>query len=300
MHMEDGQPSETAIQVASLRAFHFVCDGEPKILRDDLAMALAGFADEASLRGAMDEFKARLGTAMRKDKIETFVDRLRALVCLRARYAEDELADAVETGISQCVVLGAGLDSMAYRRQDLTNGLRVFELDHPASQAWKRKRLREIGVDIPSNLAFVPIDFARQTLRQSLRPPEFRWDVPTFFSWLGVTMYLAEATVISTLRDVAGMKKGSKIVFDYNDPPSDLSADLRRGGDALAAVVAKQREPFQSVFDPSALAVRLRELGFSAVHGLDAEEANRRYFVGRRDGLALPPSSVIPIVAARV
>ncbi len=181
--MEEGGPSRTAIVTAMLRGAHYLLDGEPKILDDSLARSFAGFSSDEELLKELDAL--------------AFPDfpRMRTLFALRNRYAEDELARAIEHGTSQYIILGAGLDSFAYRRSDLVQTLDVYEVDHPASQAWKRARVEELGIKIPARLHYVPINFERETLTEGLAAGGINFNAAIFFSWLGVTQYLSSAAV---------------------------------------------------------------------------------------------------------
>jgi methyltransferase (TIGR00027 family) len=213
----------------------------------------------------------------------------RAFTVLRSRYTEDALRDAIRQGITQYVILGAGLDSFAYRQPPQAQGLNIFEVDHPATQAWKRSRMRELQIAIPSNLTFVPVDFERQTLAEELRKSGHQSTVPTFISWLGVTMYLTEEAIFETLRYVASLAPGSEIVFQYVLPDSLLNDESRSLVATLKAATAARGEPFISAFAPDALAAQVKALGFQHMWDLGPQEANARYFTGRTDGLKVLP-----------
>lgn len=248
--MNDG-PSRTAYRVALRRAAHQVLD-HPKVFDDPLAVAI-------------------VGTAVFPP--ETPFDRpLRAFVAARSRYAEDQLA---LSGMRQYVALGAGLDTYAYRT---TSGVRVFEVDHPATQAWKRSRLDEADIAIPDSLTFVSVDFERQKLTDELARAGFKMDEPAFFSWLGVIMYLTLEAATETLRFIASMPPGSGVTFDY----------ATGAWEWLARRVARAGEPFTLFFDPAELARLLRGLGFNRIEDLSGSEINARYFQDRADGLKVP------------
>src|SRR5580658_6201521 len=171
--MEERGPSRTAITTATMRAAHYLLDAEPRILDDRFARAFAGFSSD-------EELSKTLNALVYPD-----VRRMRTLFALRNRYAEDELLRAIERGASQYVILGAGLDSFAYRRPDLLQTLDVYEVDHPASQAWKRERIEELGIKVPARLHYVPVDFERETLTEGLAAAEVNLGAVTFFSWPG-------------------------------------------------------------------------------------------------------------------
>lgn len=206
-------------------------------------------------------------------------------MAVRSRFAEDELAQAVAGGTRQYVVLGAGLDTFAYRNPHV--GLRVFEVDHPATQQWKRELLQTAGIEIPEETTFVPVDFERETLSAGLERSGFRIDHPAFFSWLGVVPYLSERAFEDTLNFIAALPKPSGVVFDYGVARSALSWRERFILDALAARVAAAGEPFRLFFEPEQLATRLKEVGFGSIEDLGSDEINRRYFSSRTDGLQL-------------
>jgi len=201
----------------------------------------------------------------------------------RSRYAEDELARAVAQGVRQYVVLGAGLDTFAYRNPHPC--LRVFEVDHPATQAWKREQLASAGIAIPEALTFVPVDFERQTLAKGLGQCGFDAGAAACFSWLGVTPYLTREACMITLSFVAKMPAGSGVVFDFAVEAALLNAGQRQALDALAARVARYGEPFQLFFDPAKLQDELRGMGFCRTEFLQGKELNARYFKDREDGL---------------
>jgi methyltransferase (TIGR00027 family) len=274
-----------------MRAAHLIMDGDPKIFQDHLALSLSGVESETALQarlGAMDAEIARLSTPEFAQAMTRYV---RADVALRQRYTEEELDKAVERGVTQYMILGAGLDSFAYRRPALATTLRVFEVDHPATQQWKRARLRELNIELPSNLTFVPVDFERETLADRLRIGGYRSELPTFVSWLGVTPYLTEAAVFETFRYVASLAPGSEIVFEYVLPESLVDDENRLLLAVFKAFGAARGEPWLSAFEPSDLATRVKDLGFTEVWDFGPEEANARYFTGRTDGLYIRPMS---------
>lgn len=267
--MDEGRPSITAQSTATLRAAHQLLD-QPRILDDPLALRIIGTEAESAVR-ANPRRDARVAT-------------LRAFVVLRSRYAEDELARAIQRGIRQYVILGAGLDTFAYR-SPYGPRLRVFEVDHPATQSWKRERLDQAGIKIPGSLTFAPIDFEKQTLADGLRQAAFKADEPAFFSLLGVVIYLTRDAVMETFKFVASLPSGSEIVFDYAVPPSALSESERATHEVLARRVAAIGEPWITYFDPLSLASELRQIGFTHFEGMGPNEANDRYFKNRSDGL---------------
>jgi methyltransferase (TIGR00027 family) len=287
--MKEGRPSRTAMAAASMRAAHVLLDDEPKILRDDLALALSGVGDEAALRATMDRIQTEVAQQTTPEFAQSFLRHCRGLAVWRSRYVEDELEQAMQRGVPQYVILGAGLDSFAYRRQDVAKVVRVFEVDHPATQRWKRTCLHAVGVEIPPTVTFVPLDFEQQTLQEGLRAGGYRPEEPGFFSWLGVTPYLTEDAIFSTLREVAALAAGTEIIFEYEVPEALLDAEGQRLEAATRAFATARSEPWLSVFDPSRLRAQVHALGFVVIEDVGPEEAHARYFAGRRDGLrALP------------
>jgi methyltransferase (TIGR00027 family) len=267
--MQEGKFSRTARRVAIRRAAHQLLD-QPRVLDDPLALRIIGSEAEQTLRSDPKEDHA-------------FSRAFRAFMAARSRYAEDELASAVAQGVAQYVVLGAGLDTFAYRNPHL--GVRVFEVDHPATQVWKGEQLQAAGIAIPASLTFVPIDFEQQTLADGLEHSGFDPNAATFFSWLGVTPYLTREACMTTLSFIATLPPGSGVVFDFAVDPALLNAGQRQALDALSKRVARYGEPFQLFFNPGKLQHELNEIGFHRTEFLQGKEINSRYFKDRTDGL---------------
>jgi methyltransferase (TIGR00027 family) len=272
--MLEQKPSATAMGAALYRAAHQLLD-RPLVFVDPLALAIVGSDAERRLRSGEDRHAHATATA------------LRALLAARSRFTEDCLAAAVARGTKQYVLLGAGLDTFAYRGGYDPAHLRVFEVDHPATQLWKRARLAEAAIPIPDSVVYAPVDFERETLAEGLARAGFDRHGPALFAWLGVVPYLTREAILATLRFVAQLPAGSEIVFDYPEPASAMSPAHREVAAAMAARVAAIGEPLRSAFVPAELAQTLRELGFSDVEDLDAAAMNARYFAGRTDGLAM-------------
>jgi methyltransferase (TIGR00027 family) len=188
--------------------------------------------------------------------------------------------------VRQYVLLGAGLDTFAYRQPAWASSLRIFEVDHPGSQLWKRERLGEAKVGVPANLTFVPVDFERASPRQGLSAAAFDFGAATFLSWLGVTQYLTLEAIEQTLGFVLSLPRGSEIAFEFIVPGDLLPADEAAVFEALAARAADIGEPWLTRFRPHELRTKLLAMGFCEVIHLSPQEANDRYFRGRRDGLA--------------
>jgi methyltransferase (TIGR00027 family) len=277
-----GAPKPSALRVATYRAAHQLLD-TPLVFEDPLAFRILGAAEEKSLRSDLSRYNIPL------------LKGLRISVVLRSRLAEDEWARSRTRGLRQYVILGAGLDSFAYRNPDQDS--RIFEVDLPATQQWKRECLRAADIEEPACLTFVPINFECSTLAEALGLAGFSRDEPAFFAWLGVTMYLEEEAILSTLRFIASLAPGSGVVFDYAVLPSLLSPTERKAMEFLAARVAEYGEPWKTYLDPASLTGMLRTLGFSEVEDLGPEQLNARYLSGRKDGLR--KSGVSRMVCAR-
>jgi len=267
--MQEGKFSKTAHRVAIRRAAHQLLD-QPKVLDDPLALRIIGTEAADDLRSNPKEHHA-------------FSRAFRAFMAARSRYAEDELARAVAYGVTQYVVLGAGLDTFAYRNPH--PGLRVFEVDHPSTQAWKREQLQAAHIPTPPSLNFVPIDFEKQTLADGLEHSGLDIRSPAFFSWLGVTPYLTYEACMTTLSFIASMLPGSGVVFDFAVDPALLNPGQRQALHALSKRVAAAGEPFQLFFDPGKLQDELKSLGFGRTELLQGKQINARYFNNRSDGL---------------
>ena len=266
--MLHAKPSRTAQRVAMRRAAHQILD-DPRVFDDPLASAMAGESEPPD--------RAE----------EPFSRALRAFLAVRSRYAEDQLARAVARGLRQYVILGAGLDTFAYRNPFRSSGLRVFEVDHPATQEWKRARLDEASISVPPEMTFAAVDFEHESLEEGLLRAGFDQHKPAFFSWLGVTPYLSRAAFDATMQFIASAASGSGVAFDYAVERRLLSPTQQLALDALSARVARAGEPFQLFFDPAALADDLVRLGFTNIEDLDSGQINVRYFAGRTDGLAV-------------
>lgn len=272
--MEDAKPSRTALRVALRRASHQLVDREPLVFRDPFAVAIVGREAAAELQ--------RTPSAARKP----FSAGLRAWMVARARFAEDVLAEGVGTrGVTQYLVLGAGLDTFALRNP--YPQVRVFEVDHPATQAWKRERLKAAGLHVPEGGRLVPVDFEQQSLRQQLLHAGFDLGAPTVTAWLGVVPYLTTEAFGATCRVLGRFAPGSSVVFDYGQPREALPAVEQLMLDSLAARVAQAGEPFQLFFTPETLAEELPRYELAVMEDLGGSELNARYFAGRTDGLGL-------------
>jgi methyltransferase (TIGR00027 family) len=270
MREREAIPSRTALRVALRRAAHQLLD-HPKILDDPLAVPIVGDA-ASEIRANPVRHHSRTAK------------HFRAFLVVRSRFAEDQLAASVARGVTQYVVLGAGLDTSAYRGIALAS-LSVFEVDHPNTQAWKTKCLQTADISIPSSVRFVSVDFERQDLAAELHAAGFRADRPAFFSWLGVVPYLTRGAAEHTFAFLGKLPESSGVVFDYAVPRSSLGFLERLALDALSRRVARAGEPFRLFFAPEQLDEFLRGLGFRRIEQLAAKEINQKYFTGRKDGL---------------
>ncbi|CAN7524035.1 SAM-dependent methyltransferase [Mesorhizobium sp. LjRoot246] len=255
--MEDASPSQTALRVARLRALHQISP-QAALFRDPCAIAILGEGNPTEQQLAQEDNYSR---------------RMRLFVAARARFAEDWLAAAVRRGIRQLVVLGAGLDTFSLRNP--YPGLEVFEVDHPATQAWKRKCIADAGLAEPLATTFVPVNFERQHLPAELASAGLKSTEPSFFIWLGVVPYLTEQAIFSTLAYIADTP-GSEIVFDYSEPSENRDAAGQAALAFHAARVAAVGEPWISFFVPGELAKSLRGLGFDEIEDLESRDIAAR------------------------
>jgi methyltransferase (TIGR00027 family) len=281
--MFEGQPSRTAERVAAARAAHQRLDA-PLVFVDPLAARLLN-ADESTL---LREYPERHN----QSPVAKFT---RAIVVVRGRMAEDEIARAAAQGVTQYVLLGAGFDTFAYRNPHST--VRVFEVDHPDSQRIKRERLGAAGIDPAGQATLVACDFSHERPLDALAAGGFDIARPAVFAWLGVVMYLQPADVMETLRDLASLPSGTSVVFDYAMPPETLPWIPRQFYRRLLARLAEQGEPWTCFFEPGPLHAVLGSLGFVEVEDLGGDEINARYLGNREDGLKA--GSVGHIVVAR-
>jgi methyltransferase (TIGR00027 family) len=268
--MLESVPSRTAYRVALRRAAHQIFDS-PKVLDDPLAVRILGDA-------ATDIQKDRASHQTR------FARSFRAFMVARSRYAEDQLTASLVRGVKQYLILGAGLDTSAYRGVALNGGLQVFEVDHPSTQKWKMERLYAAGISVPASVKYVPVDFERQELAAELLGAGFHADEPAFVSWLGVVPYLTKEAAAHTFGYLGTFPEGSGVVFDYSLPRSSLGLIERLALAALSRRVARAGEPFRLFFTPEELNAFLRGLGFKRIEQLASGESNARYFANRQDG----------------
>jgi methyltransferase (TIGR00027 family) len=259
--VEQATPSRTALRVALRRAAHQLYDS-PVVFSDPIAVPILGSAYAGEL------------SRTPVDLDRPFSLSLRAFVVARSRYAEDHLCRAFAAGLRQYVLLGAGLDTFAYRNP--YPELRVFEVDHPATQQWKRTLLAESGIQIPPSLTYAPVDFERESLPVQLQAAGFDARIPTFFAWLGVVPYLTLEAFRATLGFIAAQPPGSGVVFDYGQPRAVLPPREQLAHDSLAARVKGAGEPFQLSFTPADIAAELTS--FRDIEDIGRDSINARYF----------------------
>jgi methyltransferase (TIGR00027 family) len=274
--MEKKARSASAEAVSLQTSLHQMLDAAPKIIDDPIAPRLIDPASDTSRT-----MIALAEAATRAVKLP-----FRAVFIMRSRYTEDCLAEAFLRDVRQYVILGAGLDTFAYRQPSWASSLRIYEIDQPASQEWKRERLEVAKVAIPENLTFAPIDFELTSLREGLTTAEFDFRVPSFFSLLGVTQYLTLEATESIFELVRSLPRGTEIVFEFIVPDDLMPANEVSVFAKMASFAAERGEPWLTRFRPVELAARLAGLGFSQVTHLAPSAANERYFRGRHDELA--------------
>ncbi|WP_223643647.1 class I SAM-dependent methyltransferase [Corallococcus sp. EGB] len=275
-------PDNTAVRVALWRALHVLADAPPHVFEDQVGLALVGPADDWRSRPDMGPFTRPF----------------RASIVARARFVEDLVEEQVARGVTQYVILGAGLDTFAQRRPELGARLKVFEIDEPKTQAWKQERLMELGHGVPPFLRFVPVDFEHgDAWLERLAAGGFDTKQPTVVASLGVSMYLSNQAIRSTLRDVAALATGSTLVMSFMLPIELAEPEVRPGIEAAARGARANGTPWLSFFRPEELLALAREAGFRAVRHASADALTERYFSGRTDGLRLPSNSEELLVA---
>ena len=290
--MEANQISLTAMGTAFMRAYHAAHD-RPKLFDDFLAHRLI----TAEEYRASEDRHLRAFHLFDPARAAACPDRAGALagwmqsaaappiVLGRARYAEDYLERAVSRGVKQYVILGAGMDTFAWRRPDLLAQLNVFEVDHPATQAHKRRRLLEAGREQPPQLQFLPVDFSRENLAAALRRSSYDPQAQTFFSWLGVSYYLTREAVLALWRAVGEVgSPGSAVIFDYLDTDAFVPEKASPRVQFMLEIVKRVGEPMITAFEPSALAADLAGVGLRLTENLGPDDIQKRFFQARPDG----------------
>jgi len=277
------EPDNTAVRVALWRALHVEVDAPPHVFVDEIGLKLA--APEAGWQSRPD--------------MSPFTRPFRASILARARFVEDLVLQQAARGVGQYVILGAGLDTFAQRRPELGSRLRVFEIDQPGPQAWKRQRLADIGLGIAPFLRFVPVDFeAGDTWWDRLAASGFDASRPAIVASTGVSMYLTKEAIAATLRQVASLAPGSTLAMSFMLPIELAEPELRPGIERAAAGARANGTPFISFFMPEEMLTLARDAGFREVQHVSAVMLAERYFAGRTDGLRPPRHSEELLVAS--
>ncbi len=290
--MQTEEYSKTAMGTAFMRAYHAAHAPSP-IFNDFLAHGL--LTEEEHLATAERQLKAfqlfdPAQAALYPDRAEALAHWMQsagapAIVLARARYTEDILEQAVRQGGKQYVILGAGMDTFAWRRPDLVAHLQVFEIDHPATQTLKRQRLRAMGLKPPAGHHFLSMDFNEGNLETTLRGSAYDPQVLTIDSWLGVTYYLPRSVILATWRAISEMAPaGSGVIFDYLDAEAFIPVRVSRRVQVMMEIVKRVGEPMITGLAPAALAADLTRQGLRLHENLSPEDIQNRYFEGRPDG----------------
>jgi methyltransferase (TIGR00027 family) len=280
---QDTAPDSTAARVALWRALHAEIDPAPHVLEDRIGLALLAPHEDWRSRGDMDP---------------QFTRPFRASIVGRARFIEDLVVAAAGRGLSQYVILGAGLDSFAQRRPEVASRLRVFEVDPPGPQAWKRRRLVELGFGIPEWLRFVPVDFeAGGAWRDGLAAAGFDAGKPAIVVSTGVSMYLSKEANAATLRQVAALAPGSTLAMTFLLPLELSDPEVRPALEMAQKGARASGTPFLSFFTPPEILALAHDTGFGTARHVAAAEIARRYFADRADGLR-PPNNAEELLVA--
>jgi methyltransferase (TIGR00027 family) len=280
---QDVAPDSTAARVALWRALHVECDPPPHVLEDEIGMRLLAPDTDWRRRGDMDP---------------QFTRPFRASIVARARFIEDLVVEQAARGLSQYVILGAGLDSFAQRRPEIASGLTVFEIDQPGPQAWKRQRLIELGFGVPDWLRFVPVDFeAGGSWWDALATAGFDDSKPAIVVSTGVSMYLTKDANAATLRQVAALVPGSTLAMTFLLPLELADPEMRTGLEMAEKAARASGTPFLSFFTPPEIVALARQAGFRDARHVSAADLAQRYFAGRTDGLR-PPNNAEELLVA--
>jgi len=276
--MREEKRSITAEWVAYARAKH--------LLYDDSIMFEDSFAiDFLSPRRRRFLKNPLIGLLMRSPLYRHFRP-LRAHTVDRSRYNEEKLEKAIARGMTQYAIIGAGYDSFALRRRDLSDSIKIFELDHPATQKAKKQRLSELNLELPKNLEFIPVDLEKETVADALKRSSYIREVPAFFSWLGTIRYLTRDAVFKTLQSLLSLAAPeSEIVFDYIIPDRLMGPKELKRMNKIRRLAAHHGEPMITHFDPDVLVTEMEDLGFELIENLSPKERRARYFANRKDNL---------------
>lgn len=275
--MKNAEGSLTSLGAAALRAVHQLLDGEPRLFSDPVILRWLS-PDQ------LDQIKSN--APYYREPVQLG---LRSHIVLRSRYAEDRLALAYARGIRQYLLLGAGLDTFAWRQPRGLEGLRIFEADHPATQAQKQQRLAQAGIEVPDNCEFVPVNFETESLEAALRRSSLDFGAPVFISWLGVMVYLSMEATDAIFRFVVTLPASTELVFTFSQKR------FLEQQHPTAARAAEVGEPWLTFLRPEELAWKLCKLGYASLDFLQPEKAEALYYTGRPSGLPVPLRSSIAI-----
>ncbi|EQA35882.1 methyltransferase, TIGR00027 family [Leptospira inadai serovar Lyme str. 10] len=274
----------TAVRVALWRALHMQVDSPPHILEDEIGLRLAAPEEDWRSRPDMDP---------------NFTKPFRASILARARFIEDLVVEKSGKGIGQYVILGAGLDTFAQRRKDIASRLRIFEVDQPRHQAWKRQRLIDLGYGIPEWLCLVPVDFeSGGSWWEGLSSAGFDANRPAIVTSIGVSMYLTKEAIVAMLSQVARLAPQSTFVMTFLLPFELADPDVRPGLEAAARGAQASGTPFISLFTPTEILSLARESGFNKVQHVSATQLTQLYFANRPDDLRPPKNGEELLIAA--
>lgn len=264
-------PDSTAVRVALWRAMHVQIDSSPHVLEDEIGLQLVSPDPNWRERPDMHPQGTR---------------GYRASIVGRARYIEDLVTEQLAKGINQYVILGAGLDSFAQRRPELASQLRIFEVDQPGTQEWKRRRLLELGFGIPNHLRLVPVNFeAGESWLEKLTTNGFDANQPAVIASTGVAMYLTKEANFMTLRQIASLAPGSTLAMTFMLPLELIDPEERPEHKMLHERARASGTPFISFFEPSEIMELARKAGFKNAKHVSRDNIVERYFAGRPDGL---------------
>ena len=276
-------PDSTAVRVALWRALHVEADAPPPVFDDVIGLKLAAPDENWRSRPDMDVQWTKI---------------FRAAIVARARFIEDLVIEQAGRGVSQYVILGAGLDTFAQRRPEIAARLTVFEIDRPGPQMWKRERLAELGFGVPDGLRLVPVDFeAGDSWSQKLKAAGFDTSRPAVVASTGVSMYLTKAANVATLREVAAFAPGSTLAMTFLLPLDMADAEVRPGLEMAEKGARASGTPFISFFTPDEIVALARDCGFRQAQHVPAAMLAQRYFANRTDGLR-PPNNAEELLVA--
>lgn len=275
------EPDNTAVRTALWRALHLEVDAKPFILEDEIGLKLIAPKD---------------GWQNRPDMHPEFTKRLRASMVARSRFIEDLIIEESSKGISQYVILGAGLDTFAQRRPDIASKLQIFEIDQPGTQSWKQKRLIELGFDIPGRLHFVSVNFEISSWWEQLLKSGFDTRKPAVVACTGVTLYLTKGAISDTLKQLGTLASGSKIAMTFYLPMELLEEEDKPLQQIADKGAHEAGTPFISFFSPNEILDLANSAGFKESEIITTKDMEKLYFKERNDRL-LPSSGEIFLLA---